>query len=893
MLLIAISKTLTDILPLISFLCSSLKGTVNLLQHVYGDIYKHLAGSYLKGIEGGDALSAYLINLMQQLDSFVHTLSMLPEQNTTNPDVMGPLIGNLLQTTGLRPLLPLLFSDGPLNVSAVIDVASKLGRLNQPIFTFNETDPTMPELERLMMQFFSLEGNLTMSLSHIMGHTLLTYSKYFQPDKVAQLREAIQPFTNQTSAGLVEAILSAMELLKKVIDSPNGDPTNIILGFLRQLQECVMSLCRLQQIQNVLLPNGQLSSTKVTDLHLLAKDLLNFLSPEGLHNLYQAGPDAAQDVIAQRFVAFLPPEFQEEAARFLQDFKALQNQMTECAAGEDCLAGISELFPFLDQILDMMLSANANVTITSAATNSVLDGQEYEEMTSMFFSLLLSSNDAASVKTFKQILHFIRMITATPMITVSDVQNALRQTNLTLEELNDIAALAGAANINDLMIDVMEIINVRQCYEQQHNQMMTAECVMGMINGVSSFLKHLPALRNETAILSLIPLIVNISDVFQVDFSSNPNMALTHTLNSTLANIKMNLQLNHLNTPEIMNEIAVVEVLIQLVANTEPFNNLNNTSLMDPLYAQKVYLNIVEWYLKRLENITSASSFSALLSPFYYLTQMQVALQLANVDFSLFVSQQVESLINNLEYPLDGDGVITIGLTTVELLRRQFELIMANLNAQNNFSDAHQLQNTTILRVAELQVELYLDLIENWMKQPNVESILSSMLQWGNPIINVSTPVTDLQHLLGTMAAVLGDDQQAYLSVIGSITKSLSKALMVAEQPGGLQSEHFLTAILEAIQSAMQILPDVTEPLPLSVQQNILEIVQDSLNLILQPDISFASSRNISLLILKRAESIIQQTVPDMFAQYLLSGIKVAATYFESTASGTDGWNQL
>uniref|UniRef100_A0A8C3AW17 ATP binding cassette subfamily A member 12 n=1 Tax=Cyclopterus lumpus TaxID=8103 RepID=A0A8C3AW17_CYCLU len=817
---------------------------------------------------------------------------MSPNQDVlVNPDVM-LLISNLLQSTGLRPLLPLLFSDGPLNVSAVIDVASKLGRLNQHIFTFNETDPMLPELEQLLMQFFSLEGNLTMSLSHIMGHTLLTYSKYFQPDKVAQLREAIQPFTNQTSAGFVEAILRAMELLNEVLDSPNGDPTNIILGYLRQLQECVMSLFRLQQIQNVLLPNGQLSPTQVTDLHLLAKDLLNLLSPEGLQNLSRAGPDAAQNIIAQRFVAFLPPDFQQEAARFLQDFKALQNQMTECAAGKDCLSGISELFTFLDQILDMMLSANANVTINLAATKSVLEGREYEEITSTFFSLLLSSNDAASVKTFKQILHFIRLIMATPRITVSDVQNALRQANLTLEDLNGIAALAGAANINGMMIDIMEIINVSQCYEQQHNQMMTAECVMGLINGVSSFLKHLPALRNETAILSLIPLIVNISDVVQVNFNSNPHMALTHTLNSTLANIKMNLQLNQLYTPEIMNEIAVVEGLIQLIANTEPFNNLNNTSLMDPLYAQKVYLNIVEWYLKRLENITSASSFSELLSPFYYLTQMQVTLQLANVDFSLFISKKVEFLINNLEYPLDGAGVIQIGLTTVEILRRQFEIIMA----QNIFTDANQmLYNTTILHVAELQVKLYLDLTEKWMKQPNVQSILGSMLQWGHPVINVSTPVTDLHHLLGTMAAVLSDDQQAYLSIVGNITKSLSKALMVAEQPGGLQSDHFSAAILDTVKSAMQIQTGVTYPLSLSVQQNILEIVQDSLKLIVQPDISFASSRNISLLILERAESIIQQTVPEMFAEYLLSGLKVATTYFESisTASGPDGWNQL
>ncbi|XP_034416854.1 ATP-binding cassette sub-family A member 12 isoform X2 [Cyclopterus lumpus] len=153
----------------------------------------------------------------------------------------------------------------------------------------------------------------------------------------------------------------------------------------------------------------------------------------------------------------------------------------------------------------------------------------------------------------------------------------------------------------------------------------------------------------------------------------------------------------------------------------------------------------------------------------------------------------------------------------------------------------------------------------------------------------------DLHHLLGTMAAVLSDDQQAYLSIVGNITKSLSKALMVAEQPGGLQSDHFSAAILDTVKSAMQIQTGVTYPLSLSVQQNILEIVQDSLKLIVQPDISFASSRNISLLILERAESIIQQTVPEMFAEYLLSGLKVATTYFESisTASGPDGWNQL
>ncbi|XP_038576238.1 uncharacterized protein abca12 isoform X3 [Micropterus salmoides] len=1221
-------------------LVNCLKGTVNLLQYVYSDIYKHLTGS-----EGGDPLSGYLINLMHNLDGFVQAITILPDQNISNPDVMLPLISNLFQSTGLTPLLPLLLSDGPFNVSALFDVASQLGN-----FIFNETDPTMSELEQLILQLLSLGGNLNMSLSRIMAHNLLKYSDYFHPDNVTLLKEAIQPFTNQTSA-----ILSAMELLKTVRNSPNGDPTNIILGYILQLQELVKSLNTL--------PNGQLSTAQATDLQLLLKDFLNLLTPENLQNLTQAGPDAVQNIVTQTIVTFLPPEVQQEAACFLQDFKALQNQMTKCAAGQNCLAGVSEIFTFLDQIFDMMLSNNTNftinipsnssvlekqeydeitslffslllssndtanletfnqtfhfirlimaspvfnvsdvqnalrqsnltleelysiaalvgtanindlmvnileiinasqclepqlnpmvtaqcimglingvsrfltflpalqnetailsliplivnntigdvflvnfssnpnmalvhtlnstlanvkmslqvnhlntpeimdeirvlegliqlaatpqpfnnngnttlnpnpmysqkvyleivdwylkrlenitsnsslsvllepffsltemqvtlqlsqtdfslfvsnqvealinnlqypidvagvsiigqttveiiqhlfelikvnlefqnnvpgseplfnatilhttelrvklyldlmrkifnmmlsdnrnVTIKTSAANSVLGEQEYEEITSLFFSLLLSSYDAANLETFNQTLNFIRLIITTPDISVSDVQNALRQSNLTLDELNSIAALAGAANINDLLVNILEIIKPRECFEPQQNPMVTFQCVMGLINTASSFLTFLPALQNETAILSLIPLIVNntISDVFQVNFSSNPNMALMHTLNSTLANVKMSLQVNHLNTPEIMDEIRVLEGLIQLAATPQPFNNNGNTTLNpNPMYSQKVYLEIVDWYLKRLENITSNSSLSVLLEPFFSLTEMQVTLQLSQTDFSLFVSNQVEALINNLQYPIDGAGLSKIGQTTVEILRGLFELI--NLEIQNNVSGSEPSFNTTILHVTERQVELYLNLIQKWIKQPNVQLALTNILQWGNSSMNVFTPVTDLQHLLQTMDNIVSEDQLAYLFIVGNITQSLSNALMVAEQPGGQQSDHFSAAILEALQSAMQILTPAIGPLPLSVQQDILEIVQDTLKLIVQPDMSFASSRNISLLILKRAESVIQQTVPQMFAEYLLPGLKVATTYFESifTASGPDSWNQI
>lgn len=874
-----------------SFLCSCLEGTLNLLQYVYGDIYHNLAASFLKQETEG-ALPAYLGNLTCNLDGFFQNVSNLPQGNISNPSIILPLLCKLLEPTGLSSLLPLFLSDVPLNVSTVLDIASKLGSLSQPIFTSNETDPTILELEQLIMQFLSLEGNLTLPISHAMGYSLLNYSEYFNLDDVTRFREALQPFTNKTSVDLADAILSAIELLKTVTDSPNGDPANITLGYIRQLQKLVMSVLKLQNIEYVMLPSGQLSTAQV---NMLSEDIINFLTPESLHNLTLAGRDTAQSIVIQKCVTFLPPALQQEATRFLQDFRSLEFHISEYAAGQNWSTGISEIFTFLNQLLDMMLSANGNFTIKTAANSSVLEVSEYEKIASMFFSLFLSQNSDANAETFSQTLHFISLIMATPNISVSEIQSALEQSNLTLDELNNILALAQAVNISDLLDNIMEIINATHCLEPQPDSVVTAECVMGLIDGITSILTQLPNFHNETTILSLIPLVINrtISDIIQVNSSSNPNMVLIQTLYSTLANIKMNLQLNQLNTPEIMNEIKVVEGLIQLFANMGPFD-FNTTLMMDPMYAQKVYLEIVGWYLKRLENITSNSSISELLHPFFYLTQMQVTLQLVQTDFSSFVSNQVKMLMNSLQYPINGAGVSKVGETVVEILQHLFDLINFDLEIQNSTLSS-ELFNTTILNATKVHIKVYLDLIQKWMQQPNVSLALTSMLHWGNSSTNVSTHVTDIQQLLEILDTFLSDDQLAYLSVINNITQSLSNALMLAEQAGGLQSDNFLDAILEVVENAVQIHPGVTDPLSISTQNNILEIVRDSLKLIVQPGMSFASSCNISLFILKTADSVIQHTVPDTFSEYLIYVLRLATTYFESisTVDGPDIWNQM
>ncbi|XP_041662328.1 ATP-binding cassette sub-family A member 12 [Cheilinus undulatus] len=880
-------------------LVNSLKGTVNLLQHVYSDALNSMVGSFLEhNIHGGEALTHFLINMVHNLQDVVEKISMLPDENITNPNHVGALVSNLFQSSGLSPLLPLLFGDGPVNVSTVLHVATELIKQNQLIVTFNETDPTMPEVEQLIKQFLSLEGNLTMSLSNFMGHSLITYVSYLHPDHVAQIMELIQPFTKQTSAGIVQAIIRAMELLQTVTDAPDGDPTNIILGYIHQLQDFAVSLFRLRRVQKYMLPNGELSASQITDLHILTKEFVDLLSPEGLQRLISAGPDAAQNMVAQKLIDFLPTEAQQEAARLLQDFRILQHYVAKLAAGQDCLKGISEIFTFLNQILDILLTANGNVAIKIAVPNFLHMDQQYEEIACIMFPLLLPPNEAGYLKTFKQAIHFVKLIMATPNITVSGVHNALQQSNLTLEELKNLTSLFGAVDTDDLMARLMDVINSQKCFEPQHSQMVTAQCVLGLVNGVTRFLTQLPGLQNETAILNLIPLIVNntIKDVGHVDFT-NPNAAVIQTLNRTLANVKMGLQVKQLYTPEIMKEIRVLEGLIHLAADPEPFDDIfNSTMTENPMYAQKMYLEMLDWYLKKLENVISHSSLSDLLHPFFKLTQMQqVSLQLAQTEFTLFVSNQIEQLMGNIQHPINGTTVSKIGNLAVEMFQRLFQLIKGDLELQSSIPGLEPFLNTTILNAVELQIKQNLDMIQKWMNQPAVSLILANMLQWGDPYINVSSPFTDLHHLVQTMFPLFNAEQLTYLSIIRNITHSLSNALQASEQPHGINGDQFTAAIMEAVQNFIKIVTAATQfPLPPHLEQNILDIVNNSLKLIFQQDMNYDSSRIASIHILEGVESLIQQILPDI-SEYLLPGIKIVTTYFESSlvASGPENWNQL
>ena len=97
----------------------------------------------------------------------------------------------------------------------------------------------------------------------------------------------------------------------------------------------------------------------------------------------------------------------------------------------------------------------------------------------------------------------------------------------------------------------------------------------------------------------------------------------------------------------------------------------------------------------------------------------------------------------------------------------------------------------------------------------------------------------------------------------------------------------FLSSILNELKTIQGFLPENSTA--------FLAITVNSLQLIINPDMSFATARNISLQILRGAEMIVEQILPNGVAYYLIHGIQIITTYFEtiSMIDGQEKWNQM
>ncbi|XP_064800500.1 uncharacterized protein abca12 isoform X2 [Oncorhynchus masou masou] len=1061
------------------------QGSLSFLQALYGNIATGAVTQLLRSdlVLGDGSIPALLENLITILNKDITLVSNLMslEQFSTNSELPLSLLGEMLEALGLKPLEALWTQGGGFqapNASSVMAIALKVAKDTRHLVTGlpveNANMPDLAGVEALLMQWLSVaQGNLTLPLSLSMGDALITYSGSFNSTSLAFLRQLLNPLTNQSSAGIADNILRAMEQLKTVLDAPNGDSTPILLGYVIQLQELLVSSLQLRRYEQLLLPDGNLTTAQVTDLHLAVVDLFQLLY---VQQLSQAGDQAALQTLLQRLSALLPLQLQQQYLGMVSHFQAVMESLVSCtAAGQDCTAEVPQVL--------QILAASGDHTFSGGQAKPSMLSQESMKVTVNLLTLLFAWHDTdmsnnksvtpeSVLKTVDQTAFFLQQITSTPNISVSSLQQAMLQSNLTLGELEKMAALAGATNAPALLASIMGVINVQQCLEPQpNNPISLAQCALELSEKVTDFILALPippgCQCNCTALISLLPILVNHSVSIGLAASSGPTPLIptTEAITDTIASIRENLQHLNLESVELIsnefhvlegliklfasgqspvyshnstdplmqdsgnvqkvyleiaqwylrklenvtrtstfselldpffhmaemqlslqlsqteftifvskeveylmrsiqypingtdvskigqsvigilkgnldlfmlniayqavmgnnwlnyslineaetlinNELTVLEGLIELAASGQsPVYSLNSTDplMQDPNYAQKVYLEIAQWYLRNLENETSTSAFSEILDPFFRIAEMQLALQLSQTEFTIFVSKEVEYLMRSIQYPINGTDVSKIGQSVIRILNENLNLLKLNIACQevlqNCFGNINWL-NHSLLSKVEIQIREYLNLTQDWLRQPRVTQVLTNMLHWNisGGMMNVTTPGMDLQQLLRTLGSLLTPEQQAYLTAIQHIIQALNQVLLVASQEGGLGSDQFIQAFMDAASSVLSgFTMGLTPQNGTAEIQDILQgeevqiILQDALQLAFRPNMSNAQSLNITMEIVRRVEGVVRLLVPQEAVGYLLPGFRFISTYLETVSrpGGPDKWNEI
>ncbi|KAJ8012404.1 hypothetical protein DPEC_G00042390, partial [Dallia pectoralis] len=231
----------------------------------------------------------------------------------------------------------------------------------------------------------------------------------------------------------------------------------------------------------------------------------------------------------------------------------------------------------------------------------------------------------------------------------------------------------------------------------------------------------------------------------------------------------------------ISNGLPVLEELIELVTSGQsPVYSINSTDplMQDPINAEKVYLETVHWYLRKLHNVTSNSTFSKLLDPFFQMAEMQLDLQLFQTEVSIFVRKEIENFIESVPYPINDTNMMEISQSFIGLLNDNLDVLKLNFVyqdiLQNVFGQLNWLNNS-FLSELENQVRSYLNVTEDWLKDPNVTQVIINMWNISDGVRNMTNPGMDLQQLLQTLGYLLSPEQQTYLTDMQQISQALNQ----------------------------------------------------------------------------------------------------------------------
>ncbi|KAJ8352847.1 hypothetical protein SKAU_G00243230 [Synaphobranchus kaupii] len=894
------------------------QGSLAFLQGVYGKFAFGIAMNELGSPEllpGDGSIQSRLDSLIQILDRDMQLFSNISPLEQFDSRLSHALLGEAVEALGLKPL-EVLWTQSPLNASDIIGAITLAAQNNQKLlsvlgFSENRTDPTVAELEALVFRWLSKEGRLSLPLSLSMSDVLLTYSASLNSTDLEYLQNIVHSLTNQSASGVSELVLRAMQVLKQVMEAP-GDPSVVILGYLRQLQDFLISALQLQSYTQLPGQNG-VSPAQFVDLRPVALQTLQLL--QGFN---MTGDRVALDTILRHLGGFIPADLHPRYEAVINQTHILIGRLSTCtAAGLDCTAAVSHVFQILSQA-NKYLGQTTNGTVIIQLLpgyNSPSSGQSDLPLSTTvdLLSLLLrfqnSTNTSCPLGSEQNIctqtLYFLQQILSTPNISLGSLQEALLASNLTLKELDMIAELAGSANVSALLADLMGIADVLQCFQTNPKNMSLpvglpkppdTDCIVELIMRTTGFLEGLKMPPETQMIYLTMQKLIQFWASKSGDLGTliykpgeDPLITSMKTLTILLENIQENLHdLFPEFWPQINNEIQLLKGLLHLANETFPFTS-NSTQQVD-----HQTLEMMKWYLMKLQDVTHGNNISMLLYPMIRMAELQLAQQVAQLEFQVFFEQEMEDLTWSVQLHLNKTDFTKIDRYIIAVLKAELRLMKEYFELQREYNAIFNQQTPDILEQMDAQVTKYMNLASDWLRDADLTSVIGSIVQWDAGSLNLTTPGPNISRLLDTLAPLLSGEERAVLTLLGRVSEALERALLATRQEGGVQSADFTEAILEAVRMTLRNISTATG-LPDSFIASSLQILQESLQFILYPNINEMQALQLTLTVLQHTEGLIQAVFPPEISPVVLQTTQAVIVYLESISEvvGQDKWNQM
>ncbi|KAA0715542.1 ATP-binding cassette sub-family A member 12 [Triplophysa tibetana] len=660
----------------------------------------------------------------------------------------------------------------------------------------------------------------------------------------------------------------------------------------------IMASLGLGQLENILSDGLPISS-----LDPVVQNILQFLRNDSFLMLRNEGEFAVLIEILRQLGTVLPSQQQNQVEAVLNYTHALIGDLKICSAiGQDCVGDTQKVF----ELLNLTVSLLPDKPFNSLALNGNMTLSVVGDVLSLVLPWSMSVPAESTSEIVKKVQHLLHQIYASSNGNITSINDALQASNLTLSELeqvlNAINRYNGSAfnNILHLSVENM-IVQTPQCLinqsidSSQRPLYGEADCVLQFIQSAVALL---PVPED---VQTAIGYWLSITAAELKNFPSpetNPLGLTEEVLTTILSTVRQNLQRFHVdNVTVIKGELDILEDLLRISFRERyPYHTINSTLLAHGDSAQKVYGEITMWYLSKLGNATSGSTFAEILQPLIHMAKMQVDLINAETQLNTLAMNQIQNLTAHVKLPLDGEDLTQVANAIMTILQGELGLIKTNLEIQQVFLDfVGSPMNAHIPDVIDAQIMTYLNLTKDWITNPQLTAALGRIFQWDISSLDITTPGMDLEHLIQAMSPLLYLEDQTLLAVVEQVSQSVNYAIHLANSDGGLQSENFTNSIINAMSVVLERISNETGGLPQDGIDNILGAFHGSLQLILNPNMGNAQAGNITQEIIKQVDEIVHALLP-VEATEVLGPITNSILIYWQTISqpgGPDKWNEV